>query len=82
MVGPEHDDGANNGDCGVAAIVPGAAPLKVVEKDGQLLAITTVTSGTPLTYYAGGGWSKNGFPDSGAWLKHVQQTAERLQASR
>jgi hypothetical protein len=31
-------------------------------------------------YYAGGGWSKYGFPTSDAWLKHVVGTAERLAA--
>lgn len=74
----EPVDGENNGNCGVAAIVPGDRPIKIVEKDGQLLAVTPAKSGAPVVYYAGGGWSKNGFPDSEAWLKHVKHTAERL----
>ena len=45
------------GPSGTAQKAPAWAP-KIVEKDGQLLAVTRVTSGTPLVYYAGGAWSK------------------------
>lgn len=75
----EPVDGAGNGECGVAVIVPGARPIRVIAKDGQLLAVTRVASGEPLVYYSGGGWSKAGFPSSSAWLKSVHEATASVE---
>jgi hypothetical protein len=69
-------EGAGNGDLGIALVPSGPATLE--QASGHVLASSSIASGSALTYYAGGGWSKGGFADSAAWNDYVQAFATRV----
>lgn len=49
--------------------------------DEHALVLEELTSGKPLVYYAGAGWSKGpDFPTPAAWLSYIKAFAARLQS--
>ncbi len=46
--------------------------------NGQLLAYGIYQPGTTYTYYAGGGWSKWGFPNAEAWYQYMDTFTQRI----
>jgi rhamnogalacturonyl hydrolase YesR len=67
------------------ASIPAIAPEKRLATGieglppvANLLAVTQVEIGKPLTYYFGAGWSKSGdFPSAAAWAHYVNRYSER-----
>lgn len=70
-----------NGSLGTAVIIAGGEFTGFAEDDRNLLALAKVTSGQPLRYYAGAGWSKAGeFTDYAKWQTYVENLAARARA--
>lgn len=68
-----------NGSLGEAVIVPTAALQGFAEDAVNQLALAKVTSGQPLRYYAGAGWSQAGeFTTQQAWNDYVSGMAARV----
>jgi hypothetical protein len=66
-----------NGSLGTAVIVP-AGFLGLAEDERNHLLLAKVTTGQPLRYYAGAGWSKAGeFTTPQAWNDYVAAWAAR-----
>lgn len=70
----------SNGELGTAVIAPeGFAGF--AEDDRNHLVLAKATSGTPLRYYAGAGWSKAGeFTSQESWNAYVAAFAARLKS--
>jgi pectinesterase len=67
-----------NGSLGEAIIVPGAAFAGFAEDKVNQLVLAKATSGQPLRYYIGAGWSKAGdFKSKDEWNKYVADCAAR-----
>ena len=67
-----------NGSLGTAIIVPSAAFQGFAEDDTNQLVLAKVTSGQPLRYYVGAGWSKAGeFTTQQQWNDYVAGWAAR-----
>ena len=76
---PVKADGSNFG-CGV--LVDPAQLTGFVEADGNVLAVTTMSAGSDVTYYAGSGWDKSGdFKTVEDWDRHLDQAAQRIRSS-
>ena len=70
-----------NGALGTAIIVPAGAFQGFAEDDRNQLILTKVTSGQPIRYFAGAGWSKAGeFTTQQQWNDYVAACAARLRA--
>lgn len=70
-----------NGELGTAVVVPSDAFLGFAEDDRNQLVLAKVTSGSPLRYFAGAGWSRAGeFATYSAWQSHVENRAARARA--
>jgi hypothetical protein len=69
-----------NGELGTAVIAPdGFAGF--AEDDRNHLVLAKATSGTPLRYYAGAGWSRAGeFTTAEAWNAYIAAFAQRVRA--
>lgn len=66
-----------NGTIYTAAIHPnGFEDIKV--SNGHFLGLNSYQSGTPYTYYAGGGWSKTGFGSFDEWTQFVKKEKEKI----
>jgi pectinesterase len=75
---PVKADGSHFG-CGV--IVDPAQLTEFAEADGNVLAVTTMSAGSDVTYYAGSGWDKSGdFKNVGDWDRHLDQAVRRLRS--
>jgi hypothetical protein len=75
---PVKTDGSAFG-CGV--IVDPASLVAFAEADGNVLAVTGLSAGSDVTYYAGSGWNKSGdFKGVEDWDAYLNQTAQRLRA--
>ena len=75
---PVKADGSNFG-CGV--LVDPAQLTGFVEADGNVLAVTTMSAGSDVTYYAGSGWDKSGdFKTVEDWDRHLDQAAQRIRS--
>jgi hypothetical protein len=73
---PVKADGSNFG-CGV--IVDPAGLTEFVEADGNVLAVTAMSAGSDVTYYAGSGWDRSGdFKTVEDWDRHLAQAAQRI----
>ncbi len=67
-----------NGSLGEAVIVPAAALQGFAEDAANQLVLVKATSGQPLRYYVGAGWSKAGeFTTRPAWNAYVAACAAR-----
>jgi hypothetical protein len=70
-----------NGDLGTAVVISPEAFTGFAEDERNLLVLAKVTSGKPLKYLAGAGWSKAGeFTSPEAWNAHVSTAAARLRS--
>ena len=70
-----------NGALGTAIIVPAAAFQGFAEDDRNQLILTKVTSGQPIRYFVGAGWSKAGeFTTQQQWNDYVAACAARMRA--
>lgn len=70
-----------NGSLGTAIIVPGETFQGFAEDERNHLVLARATTGQPLRYYAGAGWSKAGeFTTPEAWNAYVAAFAARLKA--
>ena len=47
--------------------------------DGHVLNCTTLEAGTPIMYYSGGAWSKDGFQSLSAWDTYLSDYATQIQ---
>ena len=75
---PVKADGSSFG-CGV--VVDPAQLTQFAELDGNALAVTTMSSGSDVTYYAGSGWDKSGdFKTVADWDRYLDQAALRIRA--
>jgi pectinesterase len=75
---PVKADGSHFG-CGV--VVDPAQLTEFAEADGNVLAVTTMSAGSDVTYYAGSGWDKSGdFKNVGDWDRHLDQAVRRLRS--
>ena len=73
---PVKADGSNFG-CGV--IVDPAQLTEFVEADGNVLAVTAMSAGSDVTYYAGSGWDRSGdFKAVDDWDRYLAQAAQRI----
>jgi hypothetical protein len=73
---PVKADGSHFG-CGV--IVDPAGLTEFVEADGNVLAVTTMSAGSDVTYYAGSGWDRSGdFKTVDDWDRYLAQAAQRI----
>lgn len=72
-------DGGEGGITYVGAVLTGPAAA-VKDTDGHLLIVTRYQPGTPLTYYAGGGWSKWGFQSDADWNRYIEEFSQRIQS--
>ena len=71
----------SNGDLGTAVIVPAAAFQSFSEDERNQLIIAKVTSGQPIRYFAGAGWSKAGeFTTQQQWNDYVAACVARLRS--
>lgn len=70
-----------NGSLGTAVIIPGGKLTGYAEDTLNELALTQAVSGTPVTYYAGAGWTRSGdFPTKESWEKYLAAFAARLKS--
>ena len=68
-----------NGNLGTAVMVPSAAFQGFAEDERNQLVLAKATSGEPLRYYAGAGWSKAGeFTTQQQWNEYVAACVARL----
>ena len=68
-----------NGDLGTAVVVGPGSFAGFAEDDRNQLLLAKVTSGAPLSYLAGAGWSRAGeFTSSDAWNAYVKAEAARM----
>jgi hypothetical protein len=75
---PVKADGSNFG-CGV--VVDPAQLTEFAELDGNVLAVTTMSAGSDVTYYAGSGWDKSGdFKTVEDWDRYLDQAVLRLRS--
>jgi hypothetical protein len=75
---PVKADGSNFG-CGV--IVDPAQLTDFAEAEGNVLAVTAMSAGSDVTYYAGSGWDRSGdFKTTEDWDRHLDQAARRIRA--
>ena len=75
---PVKADGSHFG-CGV--IVDPAQLNAFAEADGNVLAVTAMSAGSDVTYYAGSGWDKSGdFATVEDWDRHLDQAARRIRS--
>jgi len=75
---PVKADGSNFG-CGV--IVDPAQLTEFVEADGNVLAVTAMSAGSDVTYYAGSGWDRSGdFKAVEDWDRYLDQAARRIRS--
>jgi pectinesterase len=73
---PVKADGSNFG-CGV--IVDPAQLTEFVEADGNVLAVTAMSAGSDVTYYAGSGWDRSGdFKSVDDWDRYLAQATQRI----
>ncbi len=69
-----------NGSIGEAIIVPDV-PVQLAEDNVNHLVLVKATSGKPVRYYAGAGWSKAGeFTTQEAWETYVAACAARAKS--
>ncbi len=70
-----------NGMLGTAVIIPAENFQGFAEDDRNLLLLAKATSGQPLRYYVGAGWSKAGeFTTQQAWNDYVAACARRAKS--
>ena len=70
-----------NGSLGTAIIVPSAAHAGFAEDSVNQLVLAKVTSGQPLAYYVGGGWTLSGdFKSAADWNAYVAAAAARAKS--
>jgi hypothetical protein len=69
-----------DGRLGCAVILDPANISGVTEDKNNFLITTKIPQDKNVTYYAGFGWSKNGFATVGDWDRYVAQYASRLKA--
>jgi hypothetical protein len=63
------------------AVIPGPSHLISFAEDAKnYLAITKIPEKRILTYYAGFGWSKGGFPTVQDWDRYVSESTRRLRS--
>jgi hypothetical protein len=75
---PVKADGSHFG-CGV--IVDPARLAAFAEADGNVLAVTALSAGSDITYYAGSGWNKSGdFTTAEDWDRYLDQAARRIRS--
>jgi hypothetical protein len=75
---PVKADGSSFG-CGV--IVDPAQLTEFAEADGNALAVTTMSAGSDVTYYAGAGWDKSGdFKTVADWDHYLDQAVLRIRS--
>jgi len=75
---PVKADGSHFG-CGV--VVDPAQVTEFAEADGNVLAVTTMSAGSDVTYYAGSGWNKSGdFAGVEDWDRYLDQAALRIRS--
>lgn len=70
------DAGLDAGRNYVGIYMPQADNMGV--KDGTLFLDRSYKTGTPVTYYFGGGWSQWRFPDDKDWVNAVSHAAEAI----
>lgn len=68
-VASDTQDPVRDGDIFLGVILPGAQMLP--DSVGHALAVKSVKSGEPLTYYTGTGWSQGGVDNMGEWLETI-----------
>ncbi len=70
-----------NGELGTAVIIPSATENSFTEDTLNQLILAKVSSGQPLRYYAGAGWSKSGdFASAHDWQVYVAAAAARAKS--
>ncbi|HEX9829579.1 MAG TPA: DUF4861 family protein [Bacteroidota bacterium] len=70
-----------NGYLGTGAVLSGASFREIREDDTHVLILGTATTGKPVTYYSGGGWTRSGdFNNQMDWERYLDEYAVRLKA--
>jgi hypothetical protein len=70
----------DHGQLGCAVIVDPADLSGFTEDPKNFLATATIRENRVVSYYAGFGWSKSGFPTVGDWDRYVAEYAQRTNA--
>ncbi len=72
--------GQDNGNLGLAVVLPDpAAVADVTEDDLNRLIVVPLSKDAPTVHYAGSAWDKAGqIPDAAAWRRHVEAFAARV----
>jgi unsaturated rhamnogalacturonyl hydrolase len=70
-----------NGSLGTGVVFPAPAFVQFTEDSVQHLLVGRAVTGTPLTYYAGAGWTRSGdFGSAGEWNAYLENRAARIAA--
>ncbi|HTE47011.1 MAG TPA: DUF4861 domain-containing protein [Gemmatimonadaceae bacterium] len=81
MWGPVNPKDGGHGELGTAVLLPRTAVSDWKETSDHYLAISHTTSGQPVTYYIGAGWTDSGdFHDVRDWWTYLDQAAQRFAA--
>lgn len=68
-----------NGSIHLAMVAPLGAKAEIDEADGHYTMLVKTPSGKPVTYFAGGAWSKGlDFPTHVNWANYIKTTVARL----
>lgn len=78
VIGYWEPENGNDGHTAIGVIFPNGASAVTVGSGGHLLALSEAGNGVPFVYYAGAGWSKNGFENAGEWFALLKDEAVRL----
>jgi hypothetical protein len=71
----------SNGSLGEAIVVPGSELQGFAEDDVNQLVLAKVSSGKPVRYYVGAGWTKSGqFKSQEDWTAYVTTEAARAKS--
>jgi hypothetical protein len=77
----QWEEEKSNGSLGEAVIIPGTELQGFAEDSVNNLVLAKVTSGQPLRYYVGAGWSKSGeFTSQADWTNYVAGEAARAKS--
>lgn len=79
--GPVAPKNGGHGEMGTAVLLPRASLTDWKEAFNHYLAVSSATSGTPVTHYVGSAWTASGdFPTPQAWWRYLDEMAQRIDA--
>ena len=72
---------ADGSHFGCVVVVDPVQVAEFAEGDGNVLAVTTMSAGSDVTYYAGSGWDKSGdFKSVEDWDRYLDHAVKRIRS--